>query len=53
MGSPYLVALSGKQYAGKDQLADWLAANLPAVIGLPVMKTPIAGEIKQQSNFWH
>ncbi|MDH4378303.1 MAG: hypothetical protein QE263_00140 [Vampirovibrionales bacterium] len=43
-----LVALSGKQYAGKDQLADWLVTVLPNRFGLTAVKTPIAGAIKQQ-----
>jgi len=42
-----LVALSGKQYAGKDQLADWLVGTVPSCLGVAVQKTPIAGAIKQ------
>ena len=47
MGAPCLVAVSGKQYAGKDQLADWLMAALTQRFGTAVAKTPIAGAIKQ------
>ena len=47
MGAPCLVAVSGKQYAGKDQLADWLMATLPQRFGVAVVKTPIALAIKQ------
>ena len=41
--SPVIIAISGKQYAGKDTLADWLLERFPLL-----EKRPLAQAIKQE-----